>query len=180
VVSSVQQGSKLSAAVMEKQLASALKKLENYSNLNRILTRKLDASSVDVEIGRYKYAKLINRKPRVAVLMNYLYFRTTLNEQDELIARLVEEKKALIRVTRDQARQLEGNERLAGADVLVSTDGTPKQNQCIQTFSYLTYNCIFEAHIKALNDKIRRLYLQISELRQKDLEKSEELELLKK
>ena len=53
-VSSVLQESKLSAALTEKQLALALKKLENYSKLNKILTQKLDATSVNAEISNYK------------------------------------------------------------------------------------------------------------------------------
>ena len=53
-VSFVLQESKLSAALTEKQLALALKKLENYSKLNKILTQKLDATSVNAEISNYK------------------------------------------------------------------------------------------------------------------------------
>jgi hypothetical protein len=45
---------KLSTASLENQLASALKKIEAYSKLNKVLVRKLDATSVDAELGRYK------------------------------------------------------------------------------------------------------------------------------
>lgn len=46
---------KLSTATLESQLASALKKLEAYSKMNKILVRKLDVTSVNQELGRYKY-----------------------------------------------------------------------------------------------------------------------------
>jgi hypothetical protein len=54
IKSKVANENKLSFATIESQLATALKKIEAYSKLNKILVRKLDATSIDEEMGRYK------------------------------------------------------------------------------------------------------------------------------
>jgi hypothetical protein len=136
-VGSINHDNRLSIATMEKQLAMAFKKIDNYSKLNQILVRKLDASTVDVEFGRFK---------------------TALNEQDEIITKLIEEKRALQRVVRDQGKLLEVSEKVAGPEgIIISSEG----------------------QIKVLKEKLRNLHLQLSEIRQKDQEKMEEIETLK-
>ena len=137
VVSKMNEETKLSVATMEKQLVTAFKKIDQYSKLNQILTRKLDSTSVEAEFGKYK---------------------TALQEQDEIITKLMEEKRALLRTVREQAKLLEVESKAIGPEgIVVFSDG----------------------QIKVLNEKLRKLHLQLSEYRQKYQEKSDEFDVLK-
>jgi hypothetical protein len=81
----------------------------------------------------------------------------TLNQQDELISRLVEENKVLQKIIRDQERQINEHERIEGAEgVVISVDG----------------------QLKVMTEKLRRVHQYLSESRQKEAEKIQELEAL--
>ena len=81
----------------------------------------------------------------------------TLNQQDDLITRLVEENKVLQKIIRDQDRQINEHERIEGADgIIISVDG----------------------QLKAMTERLRKVHQQLSESRQKENEKSLEIETL--
>lgn len=81
----------------------------------------------------------------------------TLNQQDEIISRLVEENKVLKKIVRDQERQINEHERIEGAEgVVISVDG----------------------QLKAMTEKLRKVHQHLSESRQKEAEKIQELEAL--
>ena len=136
--SNIQADNRLSKATMEIQLKNALKKVEQYSKINQALLRKLDASSVDEEFGKYK---------------------TAIQEQEKVIAGLEEDKRALEKLTRGQARQLQVADKVTGpGGVIVSSDG----------------------QIQVLNERLRRINGQLSEMRNKDNAQKQEIETLKK
>ena len=81
----------------------------------------------------------------------------TLNQQDEIISRLVEENKVLKKIVRDQERQINEHERIEGAEgVVISVDG----------------------QLKVMTEKLRKVHQHLSESRQKEAEKIQELEAL--
>lgn len=137
-VSTMHTDNRLSRATMELQLQNALKKLEAYSKLNESLLRKLDASTVDEEFGKYK---------------------TVLNEQDEIIARLIEEKKSLERIARNQAKHLVALDTVMGPHGVVVSP---------------------EAKIKVLNQKIRNLNEILSTMRKTTNDQNNEIDRLRK
>ena len=92
------------------------------------------------------------------------------------------EKKDLIRINRDQAKQLAGHENIKGPDgIIISIDGTYKFF-LFPFFSIFDNCCYFfpPGQIKVLNEKNKKLFLQLSELRQREQAKSDEIEILKK
>ena len=124
-VSTMQSDNKLSRATMELQLRNAVKKVEAYSKINQSLLKRLEASTVDEEFGKYK---------------------AILHEQDQIIARLVEENKALERIARSQAKHLlASNTDIGSNGIIISPDGM----------------------IKVLNKKIRELHEILSTTRKK-------------
>ena len=81
----------------------------------------------------------------------------TLNQQDELISKLVEENKILQKIIREQERRINEHEHFEGAEgVIISVDG----------------------QLRALTEKLRKVHQYLSESRQKEAEKTQELEVL--
>ena len=97
------------------------------------------------------------------------------------------EKKDLIRINRDQAKQLAGHENIKGPDgIIISIDGCCFfffllfLKHVLLIMLFLTPLPDIIGQIKVLNEKNKKLYLQVSELRQREQAKSDEIEILKK
>ena len=137
-VSTMHTDNKLSRATLELQLQNALRKVDAHSRLNQALLRKLDGLTLDEDFGRYKNVLL---------------------EQDEIIARLIEEKKTLEKTVRSQAKHLLASDTTTGPNgIIVFPNGS----------------------IKLLNQKIRKLNETLSTTRKTAEHQKSEIDNLRK